>query len=255
MKICALASGSSGNCFYIKNKDSAILVDAGISAKQICEKLVSINESPESIKGIFVSHEHSDHVKGIDVLSRHFQIPIFATNGTRENCFLCSQNDLINNIENDETVRLGGMEVEAFSKSHKSQDPVSFKIINGKTISVITDIGYACKGVQEAVHDSDFLAIESNHDTEMLINGPYSAFLKKWILSDIGHISNLNSACCVLEHARPRLKNVLLSHLSKTNNTPELAYKVFHNLIRERRDLKLKIDLSLRDRVSKVFKI
>jgi len=255
MKFCALASGSSGNCFFVKNKDSGILIDVGISAKRVVEGLAGINENPENIKGIFITHEHSDHIKGVDVLARNFGIPIYATSGTINNCFLCSQGDLINPIKSDETVRVSGMEVEAFAKSHKAGEPVSYRIRNGKIISVITDIGKACKNVQEAVSDSDFLAIESNHDEEMLISGPYPAFLKKWILSDIGHISNLNSACCVLEHGKAKLKNVLLSHLSKTNNTPELAYKVFHNLVKERSDLKPKISLSLRDVASDVFRV
>lgn len=246
MKIAALASGSSGNCFYIGNKNSSVLVDAGISCKRIMERLSLLGENPGDIKGIFVTHEHTDHTLGVDVLARKFSIPIFATKGTINNSFLCSNEKLINEIKNDELIKLAGLEVEAFSKPHDAADPVSFAIRNGKMISILTDIGYASKNVINAVRDSDFLILESNHDLKMLQEGPYPYFVKRRIESEIGHFSNLHSGLCVLEHANKRLKNVMLAHLSEINNKPSLAINTFQRLMKERLDLNPKISLSLR---------
>lgn len=255
MKISALSSGSSGNCFYVSEKDKAILIDCGISYKQVLEKLSSLRQNPRNIKAIFVTHEHTDHVSGVDVLVRNLKIPVYATKGTCKNSFLCSREDLINEIKNDKTIKLAGMEISAFSKSHDASEPVSFRINNGKTISIITDIGYACKSVCESVSDSDFLVLESNHDISMLENSPYPDFLKRRIASNIGHLSNLHSSLCVLEHGTRKLKNVVLAHLSAVNNTPELALSCFKNLLKERRDLKPRIFISERDKATGVIRV
>jgi phosphoribosyl 1,2-cyclic phosphodiesterase len=256
MEICALASGSSGNCFYIENNKtkSAVIVDCGISAKQITERLGFIGKNPGNIKGIFITHEHSDHVRGVDVFSRKFKIPIFATKKTAESCFLCSDEELINFIKNNETVDLGGMKIEAFSKSHKAADPVSYNVFNGKRISIITDVGYGCENVITNISNSDGLFIESNYDDNMLDNGPYPYFLKKWIKSDVGHLSNFQSATAVLENASSKLKCVVLSHLSKNNNTPLAALSAF-GLLKERRDLCPKVFVSERHRATQVFRV
>lgn len=247
MRFAALSSGSCGNCFYVGEKNQAVLIDAGISCRQIFSRLADLKENPRKIKGIFVSHEHIDHIRGIDVLARILKVPVFATSGTLNSEFICSREDLLNEIKEDETIKLGGMEISAFPKSHDASQPVSFQIKNGKTISVITDIGYACKNVQEAVHDSDFLVMESNHDIQMLEKGPYPSFLKRRILGDKGHMSNLHSSLCVLEHGSRKLKNLMLAHLSAVNNTPELALSCFRNLLKERRDLKPQLLLSKRN--------
>ncbi|MFW5846522.1 MAG: MBL fold metallo-hydrolase [Nanoarchaeota archaeon] len=245
LRYSSLSSSSSGNSFYVSNskRNSSILVDCGISCKQILEKLSILKENPHKIKGIFVTHEHSDHIKGVDVLARKFQIPIFATSGTINNSFLTSQKNLINKIKNSETINLGGMEIQSFSKFHDASDPVSFKIQNSKKLSIVTDIGSSCKNVLESISDCDSVVLESNHDIQMLKQGPYPFFLKKRILSDKGHSSNLNSGISVLEHARNKLKNISLAHLSETNNTPKQALKTFKNLIRERQDLNPRINI------------
>ena len=241
MKISVLSSGSFGNCFYIENKDNGILVDAGISCSKICEKLSFLGKTPADIKGIFVSHEHIDHVRGVDVLARNFSIPIFATKGTIKNSFLCSDESLINKIHKNEILSLAGMEIEAFSKSHDAEEPVSFNIRNGKMISVITDIGGVCKNVITSVNNCDFLVMEANHDLTMLDEGPYPYFLKERIKSDRGHLSNLHAGLCVLEHANSKLRNIMLAHLSEVNNTPALAFHTFSSLMKDRLDLKPRI--------------
>jgi len=255
MKVAALASGSSGNCFYINNNHKSILIDVGISCKRVLNRLDLLGENPEKIHGIFVSHEHADHIKGVDVLARRFQIPIFATAGTIRNSFLCSDETLINPIKDDETIKLGGMEIQAFSKKHDAAQPVSFAIRNGKMISVITDIGKACENVIGSVGDSDFLIIESNHDLRMLEEGPYPYFLKEKIKSDTGHLSNLHAGLCVLEHAKSKLKNVVLAHLSEINNTPNIAFNTFSSLMKERLGLKPRISVSTRQETTPLFSI
>lgn len=246
MKLSALSSGSVGNCFYINHHQTGVLVDVGISCKQVVDRLVDLKQDPNKIKGIFITHEHSDHIRGVDVLARKFNIPIFATKGTINNCFLCSNEELIHEIKGGEIMKLGDMEIQGFSKSHDAVQPISYQIKNDKVISIITDIGHACKNVIENVNDSDMLIIESNHDLRMLEEGPYPYFLKKRINSEIGHLSNLHSALCVLEHAKKGLKHVMLSHLSEINNTPELAFNTFNSLMKERVDLNPRISLSLR---------
>ena len=221
-----------------------MLIDAGISCKQIVDRLSYLGEDPKKIKGIFLTHEHSDHIKGADVFARTFNIPIFATIGTIQNSFLCSKKELIQEINNQDLIKLAGMEIESFAKPHDASDPVSFAIRNGKMISILTDIGHASKNVINAVKDSDFLVMETNHDLKMLKEGPYPYFLKRRIESEIGHFSNLHSGLCVLEHANSKLKNLMLAHLSEVNNTPGLALNTVNKLIKERIDLNPQIHLS-----------
>lgn len=255
MEISALASGSSGNCFYVGDKGSSILVDAGISAKQILLRMESLNLNPESINGIFITHEHSDHIKGADVFSRKFNVPLFATLFTIKSGFLCSDDSLITPISNTSKTRVGNLVVESFPKSHKAADPVSFTVKGSKKVSVITDAGHACRNIISHVSNSDALFLESNHDENMLLSGPYPWYLKNWIKGDTGHLSNRQAALCVLEHASKNLKHVVLSHLSQTNNTPEMALKTFNSLLKERRNFSPKVSVSSRHEPTPLLRI
>jgi phosphoribosyl 1,2-cyclic phosphodiesterase len=262
MKVSALASGSSGNCFYIEDdsKEFGILVDAGISSRRICERLSAVHGvAPEKIAGIFITHEHSDHIRGADVFAREFQIPIFATHKTIKSSFLCSQENLISSIKNTEALSLKNFEISTFKKSHKASDPVFFSVYGKKTkkhVSVITDAGFPCKNIIESVSESDFLFLESNHDEKMLKDGPYPEFLKNWIKSDIGHLSNNQATICVLGNASGKLNHIVLSHLSENNNTPTLAKKTFESLLKERTDLrKTKITLSDRYKPTELVRV
>lgn len=255
MKFTALASGSSGNCFYIENKNTAILVDAGISTKQILLRLASLNLNPEKIKGIFITHEHIDHIRGADVFARKFEVPIFATKKTNDNCFLCSKTDLFRPIKNESKISLGDLKIQTFSKTHHAADPVSYTIQGNKKISVITDSGCTCKNIAEHISEADLLCLEANYDEEMLNSGPYPYFLKKLVGSEIGHLSNKQAGLSVLEHASKKLKKIVLSHLSQTNNTPEVAFNTFNSLIKERKDLTPEIYVSTREVPTQLFNI
>jgi phosphoribosyl 1,2-cyclic phosphodiesterase len=250
MEFSCLASGSSGNCFFVNEGSSSILIDAGISAKQIVERLNVINKNPKTIKGIFISHEHSDHVRGIDVFARKFNIPIFATGGTIKHSFLCSDEKLINQIFPEKVFNFSGFKVIPIKKSHDAQEPVSFMIQDSrkKTLSVLTDVGFACNKVIKAISLSDSLILESNHDVEMLESGKYPYVLKRRILSDKGHLSNFQAGLLLMEHSKPGLNNIILSHLSLENNTEELALETISTLIKHRKDISPKIFISTRHR-------
>jgi phosphoribosyl 1,2-cyclic phosphodiesterase len=253
MKFSCLASGSSGNCFYVENNNQAILIDAGLSAKQAFQRLDDLNLEKNKIKAIFISHEHTDHIKGADVLSRSLNIPIFATKGTVKNSFLSSNDNLINPIKSSESISIAGLEVESIPKSHDAAEPVSFIIRNKKTLSILTDIGYSCKNISRAINESDFLVMEANHDINMLENGPYPWDLKKRVLSDKGHISNLHSALSVLENSHKKLESITLAHLSKTNNTKELAKATFKKFLKERKDLSPEIFVSMQSSATPII--
>jgi phosphoribosyl 1,2-cyclic phosphodiesterase len=258
MKISALASGSSGNCFYVENekKNQSILVDCGISCKQVEERLSFIKRSPEKIKAIFLTHEHSDHIRGVDVFARKFQIPVFAPKKMIHEAFLCSDSDLLNGIKNNETMKIAGLHVSAFPKSHKALDPVSYNLIkDNKKLSIMTDVGYACENIIDNVSDSNFLCMESNYDEKMLMDGSYPWPTKQWIKSDVGHLSNVQSAACVLEHGHKKLKNIMLCHISQNNNTPEKAMETYSYFMKQRLDMTPKIDISTRQFATPLFRV
>ena len=262
MRVCALASGSSGNCFYVENelkgKNQGFLIDAGISARQISGRLAGIGRSEENVKAVFVTHEHTDHIRGVDVFARKFQVPIFATKKTIDARFLCKDKALINNIKNEDSMKISSLEINSFSKSHLSADPISFSIVdlkNNKKLSVITDVGHACNNVIDAVSSSDFLCIESNYDEKMLEEGFYPWSTKKWIRSDEGHLSNVQSAACVLEHGKKKLKQVMLSHISQNNNTAQKALDTYKYFIKQRIDFRPNISISSRELATPLFRI
>jgi phosphoribosyl 1,2-cyclic phosphodiesterase len=257
MKIAALASGSAGNCFYIEDdkSEAAVLIDAGISTRQIALRLAMLGLTTEKIQGIFITHEHADHIKGADVFARKYQVPIFATKKTIDSCCLCANKSLINTIKNNDIVTIGANKIQAFSKTHRAADPISYTIWANRKVSVITDAGHACKNIIDHVAEADFLFLESNHDPEMLKKGPYPAYLKNWIASDNGHLSNSAAANCVLEHASPKLANIVLSHLSSTNNTPDLALSTFKSIIKLRSNFSPKVNLSTQHNPTKLFVI
>jgi len=257
VEVSVLASGSSGNSFFVKANGSSFLVDAGISCKQVVERISAIGRDISDVKALFITHAHIDHVRGADVLMRKFNIPLYTTEQTFERfSHLIKQKDSVNLIKRDKPFNIGDVEISPFSKSHDCADPVSYAITYGeKTASVITDIGYACKNVKKAVACSDILCLESNHDIDMLQNGPYPYYLKKRIASDSGHISNYDAALLVMEYASPKLRHVFLSHLSLNNNTPELAMQTF-KIAKERNDLKdMTYSLTYRDRPTELFRL
>lgn len=251
MNIAAIASGSNGNCYYLGNSDEAIIVDAGISTKQLVERMTRLGLSLSRLKGVFISHEHSDHIRGLDVLTRKHAIPVFMTQKTYSSYGKIINDSLLNFFTPGESVSLGKLRVHPFLKSHDAVEPCGFSVSSeGKTVAVMTDIGLHCSNVIAHLNKADAVFLESNYDERMLRTGFYPAYLKRRISSDVGHLSNTQAATLTLSHASSRLRHVFLSHLSANNNTPELALSTFNHFINQRNDLKVEVILTSRQKES-----
>jgi phosphoribosyl 1,2-cyclic phosphodiesterase len=206
MNIASIASGSNGNCYYLEDSDDAILVDAGISTKQIVERMARLGLSMSKIRGVFISHEHGDHIRGLDVLTRKYCIPVFMTQKTYSSYGKIIKDSLLNFFSPGESVVLGKISVNPFLKSHDAAEPCSFSVSSEeKTVAVMTDIGLQCANVIDHIRNADAIFLESNYDDDMLWTGFYPPYLKKRISSDLGHLSNTQAAKLTLEHASSRL--------------------------------------------------
>jgi len=253
LKIASIASGSNGNCYYLGNDDDAILIDAGISAKQIAERMTRLGLSLSKLRGVFISHEHSDHIRGIDVFSRKYSVPVFMTQKTYVSYDHVIRDTLLNFFSPGEQVQLGNICVHPFLKSHDAVEPCSFSVSSrSRNVAVMTDIGLQCENVIDHIRNADAIFLESNYDDQMLKTGTYPAYLKKRIASDVGHLSNTQAALLTLEHASARLRHIFLSHLSANNNTPELALRTFMRLMEQRSDLQLDVMLASREKESSI---
>lgn len=230
MDFCSIASGSSGNCIYIGSDSSSLLVDAGISCKRITEGLRGIGRSLSDLSGILITHEHSDHIYGLGVLSRKAHIPIFATAATIRQISRYSpigkvDPDLFHVIQADSPFNIGDLTVDAFHISHDAADPVGYRVENGgKAAAVATDMGCYDDYTVSRLQDLDVALVESNHDENMLQVGPYPYPLKRRIMSEKGHLSNAAAGHLLCEILSPRMQTVYLGHLSKNNNYEALAY-------------------------------
>lgn len=262
IKVCSLFSGSSGNCIFISHEDTAILIDAGVSGKRIEEALKSIGESFDKIAAIFVTHEHGDHICGAGILSRRYKIPIYTNKLTWKAMkpFMGKlSSDYIQNIEVGENISLGGIEIRSFNIPHDAACPVGYNLhINGKKLTIATDIGHINRELLVNLEKSDMILLESNHDIEMLKTGKYPWPLKQRILGDNGHLCNEMAGKVVAYLAENGTKLFLLGHLSKENNFPELAYQTVCNALMEKKinpaeDIYLEV--AARDRASKVIYI
>jgi phosphoribosyl 1,2-cyclic phosphodiesterase len=256
LKIASIASGSNGNCYYLENDNDAILIDAGISTNKIVERMANLGLSMSKVKGVFISHEHTDHVLGVDVLSRKYSVPVFMTEKTYSSYGKIIKDSLINFFSPGKQVKLGKIQVNTFLKSHDAAEPCSFLVSAEKrNVAVMTDIGLQCSNVIAHIKNADAIFLESNYDDHMLQKGPYPAFLKARISSDLGHLSNTQAGMIALEHASSRLKYVFLSHLSENNNTPELAFHTFNNFIKQRKDLKPELYVASRHKESRLVSL
>ncbi len=231
MRVCSIASGSSGNCIYVGDGNTNIIVDAGISRKRIVEGLNSIGVAPEELNAILVTHEHSDHISGINMMEKMFGTPVYATGGTLD--AICSKDkkgdikhENLYEVHADEEINIGGIKVTPFSTSHDAADPVCYTLsASGFKTSIATDLGVFDDYTIDNLDGSDVLFIEANHDISMLEAGPYPYALKRRILSEKGHLSNEDSGRLLCRILGSRLKYALLAHLSKENNYPDLAYQ------------------------------
>ena len=230
VKFCPLVSGSSGNSTYIGSGNTHILIDAGISCKQLSQHIRQLDMEPSDIDAVFITHEHIDHIKGVGVLSRKYNIPVYATYGTWQGIGKTVGEFAPENVRyvmpNQMTV-VGDMCIKPFSIPHDTIEPVAYSVFTeDRKLTVATDIGHVTDTVKENIYDSDVLLLEANHDVDMLKKGSYPWALKKRILGERGHLSNVTAGDTLSEIMSGRLKYVFLGHLSNENNEPHLAYEL-----------------------------
>ncbi len=231
MTVYTLFSGSGGNCIYVRSGKDAILIDAGKSAKQVTSALIKVGADISDIKAIFVTHEHSDHIAGIEILSKKYHIPVHAAEkssarimrGTYSSSVCCAHKPLY-------SCDIGDLHIESFQAPHDSEMNVGYKITSCETsVGIVTDIGCVTNEVRNALTGCENVIIESNHDENMLRYGSYPYDLKQRIFSKYGHLSNNDCANFAVELAKNGTKRILLAHISHENNTEELAYTTTRN--------------------------
>lgn len=226
--IASINSGSNGNCYYVGNREEAVLIDVGISCREVEKRMTRLGLSLQTVKAIFISHEHSDHIKGLEVFSRKHQIPVYITEKTLANSSLNLSQVEVNSFDAYTPIEIGNLSVLGFPKLHDAADPYSFTVTGNKVqIGVFTDIGSSCEHVIENFRSCDAVFLEANYDEHMLETGSYPYYLKQRIQGNSGHLSNKQALDLFIEHRSESLSHVLLSHLSKDNNSPELVYDLF----------------------------
>lgn len=228
LQITSLNSGSNGNCYYVGNDKESILIDAGICCREIEVRMKRLQLSIEKLKGIFVSHEHADHIKGVKVLSRKHQVPVYITGGTLRNGSIRLEKHLLRSFQSDKPVIIGDLTVTAFPKFHDACDPCSFVVSSkGVRVGVFTDIGKPCDHVIYHFRKCHAAFLESNYDDQMLKNGSYPYYLKERISGGMGHLSNTQALELFKSHRPAFMSHLFLSHLSENNNCPKLVTELF----------------------------
>ena len=249
--IASLNSGSNGNCYYVGNAEEAVLIDAGISCREIVKRMKRLGLGMEKVKAVFISHEHIDHISGVVQLSKQFQLPIYITEGTSKGSALRLEQHLTFCFKALQPITIGGLTITAFPKRHDANDPHSFIVEhNHITIGVITDIGICCENVIRHFSRCHAAFLEANYDVDMLANGGYPYHLKKRISGGNGHISNMQALELFTKHRPAFMVHLILSHLSKNNNKPELVKELF-----EKHAAGTKITVASRREETPVFEI
>jgi len=228
LTISSLNSGSNGNCYYIGNETEAVLIDAGISCRETEKRMKRLGLEIKKIKAIFISHEHKDHISGMALLSKKFQLPVYITEATHKQSGIILEKHLICRFSENRPVQIGNLIIRSFKKFHDAGDPHSFTISSGQvTVGVFTDIGTVCKKMIQHFSKCHAAFLEANYDEDMLMNGSYPYILKKRISDGHGHLSNDEALELFAKHKPGFMSHLILSHLSKNNNTPELVNDLF----------------------------
>jgi phosphoribosyl 1,2-cyclic phosphodiesterase len=263
MQITVLGSGSSGNCTLIETEKTAILVDAGLSCRQITQRLASIGRSVDNVAGIVVTHEHSDHVAGLTVLCKQREIPVYANRHTAENVRLdANGNGVVPRISwrlfsNGSAFSIGDLTIESFSVPHDAQDPVGFVVHNShSSLGIVTDLGHATRLVAERVKAVDALMVEANHDVRLLQEDTIRPWAtKQRILSRHGHLCNEDAAQLVGEVMTDRLRQLVLAHLSRDCNRPEIAEGVFRQKLQQIGAAHVALNTASQDQPTATFRV
>ncbi|HWR08559.1 MBL fold metallo-hydrolase [Sporomusa sp.] len=232
MQIHVLASGSTGNAVFIEMDNTKLLVDAGISTRRIKQSLEAIGTKVEDLDAVFITHEHRDHVSGLQTLLKKYRLPAYARPDTWQSmyCRAALPDECCKALP--DSLDIGKIKIEPFSISHDAADPVGFRLYAGDTkVCVATDLGFVTPTVKDALALSDVLVLESNHDLDMLQNGSYPWHLKKRIMSNRGHLANTDAGWALARLNRKAHTDVFLAHLSRENNRPELAEETVANIL------------------------
>lgn len=227
----SINSGSNGNCYYVGNEDEAILVDVGLTCKEVEKRMLRLSLSIQKVKAVFISHEHSDHIKGLAVFARKYKIPVYISAATLKSSKLVLDEQNTFGLSHIQNVQIGKLQITAFSKFHDAADPYSFTVeCNGVRVGVFTDIGSVCDRLVSQFKRCHAAFLESNYCANMLANGQYPYFLKRRITSGRGHLSNAQALDLFLNHRPDYMSHLLLSHLSKDNNDPFLVEQMFNDV-------------------------
>jgi len=227
--IASLNSGSNGNCYYVGNEREAVLIDAGISCRETETRMRRLGLPMQKVKAIFISHEHSDHIRGAEVLARKYRIPVYITELTHISGSLSFDQQLVFRFSTNQTIMVGNLKIKAFSKLHDAADPHSFMINCGNiNVGVFTDLGAPCENLVAHFKQCHAAFLEANYDEEMLENGRYPYHLKRRIRGGHGHLSNRQALAVFIQHRSPNLTHLLLAHLSRDNNDPALVHNLFN---------------------------
>lgn len=238
LSFCSFSSGSSGNCYYLGNEHHGILIDAGIPAGAIRKFLKNKNISIQTIMGVLVTHKHSDHIRGLELITRKNNLPVFTTHNIWKSIVSGQQNIsgiTVREIGLQQQFHLAGFDIEAFPVSHDAPETIGFHICAGDLkITIATDLGHICQTAAPYIKVANLLVIESNYDEKMLMNGNYPHFLKARILSDHGHLGNHQTSDFLADNVGENLRHICLAHLSNKNNTPEIALQTLQQTFAER---------------------
>jgi phosphoribosyl 1,2-cyclic phosphodiesterase len=260
IKFCSLVSGSAGNSYVFSDGLQPFLVDAGLSGKQIELRLEEIDIDPRTLSGILITHEHIDHIKGAGILSRRYDLPVYANQGTwramEEKIGKVAEKNR-KTFKTNEVFPMGGLSIKPYKTSHDAAESVGFTVsAKHEKISIATDIGCMTPAILEEIMGSDLVVLEANHDVEVLKAGSYPYSLKRRILSDEGHLSNDAAGDCICYLVENHVENFILAHLSEENNFPELALSTIQGKLQERKLLggkKINVDIAFRNRIGRVY--
>ncbi len=257
IEVCSLSSGSKGNSYFVRLGKNKIIVDAGISMRQMNLRLSTLGYSISDMDHIFITHEHSDHISGLKTLIKNYKIPVFITKKTYEALNFEIESSLINYIKKNSEIFIDNTMIQIIEKPHDAVEPVFFNFYyKDKKITVLTDFGSITDSIIDSVKDSDILFLETNYDKKMLLNGPYDKFLKKRIESKYGHLSNCDAGFIIENFVNHKLKYLFLSHISEQNNDTTLIMQKFGNIVKKRKDLKdLRINLTFQTKVSEFIRL
>ena len=254
LSYCVLASGSSGNCLWVRGGGVQILVDCGVSARMVGRRLAEVGGAIEDVQAVVCTHGHGDHVMGASVLARKHDLDVFATAGTAQALPSGMPNERLKPLPYGGTLCLGGLTIETVPTSHDAPQAVAVRISDGETsFGVITDHGQPTPTIAKAFRGLDGLLLESNHDVQMLLDGSYPERLKRRIRGNWGHLSNEQSAALLAELLHDGLQHLTLGHISEHNNTPELARAATEGLLEKRGGVAPRLAVALQRKVGQVI--